>query len=147
MESSWGLVVWEATGKGAASVSVKSPGQKASCKEVETWHYEKSLGKTLGESATQLQQSTPVFWMCQYHRMTNNSNHSGVEPMELRRQAVCAAEGQARAVTQAPWKSLQDYGQTPNNWTLSCLYCWSLVWLSSDCDYALVLPSWRRYLL
>lgn len=76
-------------------MSVERPGLKALCKAIETWHYEKSLGETIGESATQLQQRTPVFWMRQYHGMTNNSSHSGVE---LSRQAVCAAEGQAREV-------------------------------------------------
>jgi hypothetical protein len=34
---------WKATGEGAASVAVDSPGQKVSCKEVEAWHHEGSL--------------------------------------------------------------------------------------------------------
>ena len=42
----------EATGEGAASVTVEGPGLKGSCSEVKAWHHEKSLGEATGESTT-----------------------------------------------------------------------------------------------
>ena len=70
----------EATGEGAASVTVEEPGLKGSCSEVKAWHHEKSLGEATGESTAQLQQKTPVFWRCRKCEMTTkNSSRGGVE--------------------------------------------------------------------
>lgn len=44
----------------------------------------------------------PVFWRCQYRGMTiKSSSGSRRSQKEPRRQAVCAAEGRTRKVTQA----------------------------------------------
>lgn len=50
---------------------------------------------------------------------------------ESRRQAVCAADGRAGEVTQAPWRSTENYDCIPDNWTfeLFILYEFDFVWL------------------
>ena len=71
---------------------------------------------------------------------------SGGNP-EPRRQGMCAAEGRDKEMTQATWKNLEDcesWCVNPRYWTLSYLYCWSLVLIWSDCDCALVLPFWSK---
>lgn len=73
----------EVIGKNAASVAIKGSGLKASCKEVEAWHHEKSQWEALGKKAAQLPQTTPVLWRCWYNgRATKNSSSSSsaVEP-------------------------------------------------------------------
>jgi hypothetical protein len=69
-----------------------------------------NLREAVGESRAQLQQKTPAFWRCQYRRTTTKTaavvEWSRLEP---RKQARYAAEGRAREVTQAHWRSLEDY--------------------------------------
>lgn len=47
------------------------------------------------------------------------------------------AEPEKRLLRGSP----EAHEQIPKNWTVSYLYCWSLVSLGSDCDGAPVLPS------
>ena len=40
----------EATGEGAVSGRVEGSGLKRSCREVQAWHHEESLGEVIGEN-------------------------------------------------------------------------------------------------
>lgn len=94
------------------------PRLKRSCK-VEFWHHEDSLWEAIGESAAQLQQGTPVFGRASTKERPVRTAAAVWGQQEPRRQAVCAAKGRAREVTQDLWRNLEDREWIPDNWTLN----------------------------
>ncbi|KAL6054255.1 hypothetical protein STEG23_008471 [Scotinomys teguina] len=73
-----------------------------------------SPGEAKCGSEAHLQQKISEFWRCQYEGMTTKTV-AAVEwnQPEPRRQAVCAADGRARDVTEALWSSPNDV--SPSN--------------------------------
>lgn len=75
----------------------------------EAWHYVAGLGslkkaqESLLVKCSLVAAEDPVFWRCQSPGMTskNSSSSNGVEPREPSKQAVCAAAGKVKEVTQA----------------------------------------------
>ena len=89
----------------------------------------------------QLQWKTSAFWRCQYcdGRQEQQQQRSGVGwSLEDKLGVLQRAELENDpSLSRSPG----DYELSPDNWTLSYLYSWSLVLLGSDSERDLVLPS------
>jgi len=142
MESSWGLALWEAR-----------RGHWWRCSLSGSWRprTEENLSLTPWRepvrgywwNCSPVAVEDPAFWRCQDHRMTTkNSSSCRIEPPRIEG-TMYAVGGRAGEVTQALREAQKiTSGSQTFDIKLSILFE-----IGSDCDCALVLPSWKRYLI
>ena len=151
MKGSWKAAeVWhwerpgKAIGEGTASLTVKDPGMKGSCREVGVWHHEESQWEAFAERSSPLRQKTPAFWRCQNHGITiKNNTSSGAKLMESQRWPV-HCRGPSWRGDPSPIEKPKNCEWIPyiGHWVIYIF--WSLILLWCDCDCALVLSFWSK---
>lgn len=85
----------------------------------------KRPGKTICESAAQLQQENQAVWSHQYHEMTTKNSRSGErEPAGAWKLGSVCCRGWSQASDPSPWEELRRSRMYHRHWILRCLHGW-----------------------